>query len=74
MAEYVVGKQVVVEKGDKLDMTLQKPIATVKFDAYNAGMYTVEVSENGNWTSRYYYSTMDCPVCVNRSDINEIGE
>ena len=69
MAEYVGGKPVVVEKGDKLDMTLPKPIVTVKFDAYSVGTYIVEVNENGNWTSTFYigsditekedFSTMD---------------
>lgn len=59
MDEYVGGKPVVVEKGDKLDMTLPKPIATVKFDAYSAGVYIVEVDENGNWTSRYCFGSIE---------------
>ena len=55
MAEYVGGKPVVVEKGDKLDITLPNPIVTVKFDAYSVGTYIVEVDANGNWTSRYCF-------------------
>ena len=71
MAEYVGEKPVVIRKGDKLDMTLPKPIATVKFDAYSAGVYIVEVAKNGNWTSSLYTGTMDNPVYGKRSDIDE---
>lgn len=74
MAEYVGGKPVVVERGDKLDMTLPKPIATVKFDAYSVGTYIVEVAENGNWTSRRYIGTMDNPAYGKRNDTDDEGE
>lgn len=57
MVEYYVGIKPIairtIRKGDKLDMTLQKPIATVNFDVYSVGTYIVEVDANGNWTSRY---------------------
>ena len=71
MAEYVGEIPKVIERGEKLNIALATPIATVKFDAYSAGVYIIEVAKNGNWTSSLYTVTMDNPVYGKRSDIDE---
>lgn len=55
MIEYIGEIPKVIKQGEKLDIALPKPIATVKFDAYSVGTYIVEVDANGNWTSKYCF-------------------
>lgn len=49
------GWQNVIKRGEKIDITMPSPIATVNFYACNVGTYIVEVDANGNWTSRYCF-------------------
>lgn len=60
MAEFVGGDIKYVEVGEVIGIApLPEPIATVKFDVRNPGVYRVEVTKDGSWTAVREYPVIN---------------
>lgn len=53
MAEYINNDVKVVGFGDNVGIDIQKPIASINFDAHCAGTYVVDVKQDGSYSATF---------------------
>lgn len=51
MAEYINSDIKVVGIGDKVEINIPEPIASINFDALYAGTYVVDVKQDGSYSA-----------------------
>lgn len=53
MAEYINSDIKVVGIGDKVEINIPEPIASINFDALYAGTYVVDVKQDGSYLATF---------------------